>query len=74
MGETIIEVVPVNWRKSLFKSESWGMVITNERLVFAKWTQELFNKEAQRRKEEAKEEGGGKLKQFFSQMSASFTY
>jgi len=74
MGETIIEVVPVNWRKSLFKSESWGMVITNERLVFAKWTQELFNKEAEKRKEEAKEEGGGKLKQFFSQMSASFTY
>lgn len=74
MGETIIEVVPVTWRKSLFKSESWGMVITNERLVFSKWTQELFNKEAQRRKEETKEEGGGKLKQFFSQMSASFTY
>lgn len=74
MGETIIEVVPVNWRKSLFKSESWGMIITNERLIFAKWTQELFNKEAQKRKEEAKEEGSGKLKQFFSQMSASFTY
>lgn len=74
MGETIIEVVPVTWRKSLFKYESWAMIISSERLIFAKWTQELFNKEVQKRKEEVKEQGGGKLKQFFSQLGASFSY
>ncbi|BAL80146.1 hypothetical protein [Caldisericum exile] len=74
MDEIIIEVVPVTWRKSLFKSEPWAMIITNERLIFAKWTQELFNKEAQKRKEQTKEEGEGKLKQFLSQLSASFSY
>ncbi|MGC8721523.1 MAG: hypothetical protein ACP5SB_02985 [Caldisericaceae bacterium] len=74
MEERVIEVIPGNWKKGIFKSESWAIIVTNERLIFAKWTQDLFNKEAQRRKEESKESGSGKLKQFFSQMSASLTY
>ncbi len=74
MEEKIIEVVPVNWKKSMFKQEPWALVITDQRMLFAKWTQELFKKESERRKEETKEAGGGKLKQFFSQMGTGFTY
>lgn len=74
MEEKILEVIPVNWKKSMFKFEPWALVVTDKRMLFAKWTQELFKKEAEKRKEEAKEAGGGKLKQFFSQLGASFTY
>ena len=74
MDEKILEVVPVNWKKSMFKQEPWALVITDKRFVFAKWTQELFKKESDRRKEETKEAGGGKLKQFFSQIGTGFTY
>lgn len=74
MDEKILEVIPVNWKKSMFKFEPWALVVTDKRMLFAKWTQELFKKEAERRKEETKEAGGGKLKQFFSQLGASFTY
>ncbi|MGB9842729.1 MAG: hypothetical protein ACPLN1_00050 [Caldisericia bacterium] len=74
MEEKILEVVPVNWKKSMFKQEPWALVITDQRMLFAKWTQELFKKESEKRKEETKEAGGGKLKQFFSQMGTGFTY
>ncbi|MDI6860457.1 MAG: hypothetical protein QMD25_00365 [Caldisericia bacterium] len=74
MNEKIIEVIPANWKKSMFKQEPWALIITDRRLLFAKWTQELFKKESEKRKEETKEAGGGKLKQFFSQMGTSFTY
>ncbi len=74
MEEKILEVVPVNWKKSMFKLEPWALVVTDKRMLFAKWTQELYKKEADRRKEETKDAGGGKLKQFFSQMGTGFTY
>ncbi len=74
MDEKILEVIPVNWKKSMFKLEPWALVITDKRMLFAKWTQELFKKESERRKEETKEAGGGKLKQFFSQMGTGFSY
>lgn len=74
MNEKILEVIPANWKKSMFKQEPWALIITDGRLLFAKWTQELFKKESEKRKEETKEAGGGKLKQFFSQMGTSFTY
>lgn len=74
MEEKILEVVPVSWKKSIFKQEPWALVITDQRMLFAKWTQGLFKKESEKRKEAVKEAGGGKLKQFFSQMGTGFTY
>lgn len=74
MEEKILEVVPVTWKKGMFKQEAWALIITDKRMLFAKWTQELFKKEAEKRAEETKEAGGGKLKQFFSQIGTGFTY
>ncbi len=74
MDEKILEVVPANWKKSMFKFEPWAVIITDQRMLFAKWTQELYKKEAEKRREETKESGGGKLKQFFSQIGTGFTY
>ncbi len=72
--EKILEVVPVTWKKGVFKQEPWAVIITDKRMLFTKWTQGLFKKEAEKRAEETKEAGGGKLKQFFSQLGAGFTY
>lgn len=55
----------------MFKQEPWALVITDKRCIFAKWTQELFKKESEKREEETKE-AGGKLKQFFSQIWTGF--
>jgi hypothetical protein len=74
MDEQILEVIPVNWKKGLFKSEPWAVIVTDKEMLFAKWTQELFKKESLKRKEEAKDSGGGKVKQFFSQMTTGFSY
>ncbi len=41
MDENILEVIPVNWKKSMFKLEPWALVVTDKRMLFAKWTQEL---------------------------------
>jgi len=74
MDEQILEVIPANWKKGLFKYDPWAVIVTNKEMLFAKWTQELFKKEALKRKEMVKESGGGKLKQFFSQISTGFNY
>lgn len=74
MEEQVLEVVPVQWKKGLFKKEPWAIIITPGRLVFAKWTQDLFRKEVKRKKEESKEAGGGNLKQFFVGMGTAFAY
>ena len=72
--EKVLEVVPVNWKKSMFKSEPWVLVVTNQRMLFAKWTKELFDKAAQEREAETKEAGGGRFKQMISHASTGLTY
>jgi len=72
--EKVLEVVPVNWKKSMFKSEPWVLVVTNQRMLFAKWTKELFDKAAKEREAETKEAGGGRFKQMISHASTGLTY
>lgn len=74
MEERILFVAPSSLKKSIFRTESWTIVITDKRLIFAKYTPEVVKKEAMERKEEAKEQGRSKLGQFFAQASASFTW
>jgi len=61
-------------KKSFLKFDSFAICITEDKLIFAKWTQELYRIEAQKQKEKAKESGAGALKQIFSQMGTMFTY
>ncbi len=74
MEERVLFVAPSSLKKSLFKTESWTIIITDKRLVFAKYTPDIIKKEAMERKESAKEEGRSKIGQFFAQASASFTW
>ena len=72
--EKVLLVAPSTLKKSIFKTETWTVIVTNKRLLFAKYSQEVFNKEVKERREEAKAEGRNKLGQFFAQASASFTW
>jgi len=72
--EKVLLVAPSTLKKSIFKTETWTIIVTNKRLLFAKYSQEVFNKEVKERREEAKAEGRNKLGQFFAQASASFTW
>ena len=74
MEEKVLEVVPVNWKKSMFKSEPWVLIVTNQRMLFAKWTKELFDEAAKEREEETKEAGGGRFKQMISHATTGLTY
>lgn len=74
MDERILFVAPSSLKKGFLKVEAWTIIITDKRLVFAKYSPEIIKKEAMERREEAKDQGRSKLGQFFAQASASFTW
>ncbi len=66
-SEPIVGLIPtVEIKKGLFKSETYHLVLTQQRLVFARLTSEMLKEAAAQAKAEAKEEGKG----FFGQWGA----
>jgi len=72
--ETILCLAPSTIKKSMFKTETWTIIITNKRFVFAKYTPDIISKEAKERREEAKVQGKNRFGQFLAQASASFSW
>ena len=73
--EKILGVIPkVSLRRSLFKVENFNLVVTDKRIIAAKFTKEIYKKEANKRAKEAKEKGHGRFKQFLSSAGTSFTF
>ena len=66
-NEQVVGVIPnVSLKKGLFRSELFTFVVTNRRLIAAKWSKQIYKQEVDKRKREAKQEGKGKLKQLFA--------
>jgi len=74
-NEQIVGVIPnVSLKKGLFRSELFTFVITNRRLIAAKWSKQIYKQEVDERKREAKQEGKGKLKQLFAAAGTMFAF
>jgi len=58
-------------QKGMFKSETYNLVVTTERLIFAELTSAMVNAQAQLGKEQAKAEGKGFFKQWGAMLSAN---
>jgi len=68
-AEPIIGVVPgVQRRKGLLGYETFNLVVTPERLVFALMTQQMINDAVRQAQEEAKRQGKGLLGRIAAQM------
>lgn len=75
MEEKVLGAIPnVSLKKGLFKSVIYNLIVTNERLLFAKFRKELFKEEARERAEELEEQGKGKIRQFFAKLGTGFTF
>ncbi len=73
--EKVLGVIPNNYlKKGLFKVERYNLIITNKRLIGARITNELLKQESAERVEKTKEEGRGKMKQFFAKLGTNFTF
>ena len=46
MGEKVVEVIPASLKKELFKTEAWNFILTNSRLIGAKFRSNLVKEEA----------------------------
>ncbi len=66
-NEQVVGVIPnVSLKKGLFRSELFTLVVTSRRLIAAKWSKQIYKQEVDERKQEARREGKGKLKQLFA--------
>ena len=66
-GESIVGIIPnVGIKKGLFKADAYNLVLTPQRLVFARLTSEMLKEASSEAKEQAKEQGKG----FFGQWGA----
>ncbi len=73
--EKVLGVIPnAGLKKGLFKSESCNLVVTNNRVIVAKFSKDIYKKEARERAEETKQEGRGRFKQFLSSASTMTTF
>lgn len=73
--EKVIGVIPkASLRRGLFKVENFNLVVTDKRIIAAKFTNEIYKEEARKRAKEAKEEGHGRFKQFLSSAGTGFTF
>ncbi|MEA3313198.1 MAG: hypothetical protein U9Q18_02340 [Caldisericota bacterium] len=73
--EKVLGVIPhVGLKKGLFKPESCNLVITNRRVIVAKFSKDIYKKETQERVEETKQEGRGRFKQFLASASTMTTF
>jgi len=75
MEEKILGALPnVSLKKGLFKSILYNLVITDKRMIFARFRKELIKEEAKKRAEKLEEEGRGKVRQFFAKLGTGFTF
>jgi len=59
-GEQVLGVIAgLNKRKGLFGVQSWNLIVTRQRLVFALMTKEMMNDAARQTDDQAKAEGKG---------------
>lgn len=73
--EKVLGVIPnAGLKKGLFKSDSCNLVVTNKRVIVAKFSKDIYKKEARERTEKAKQEGRGRFKQFLSSASTMMTF
>ena len=74
-GEKILGVIPnASIKKSIFKTENYNLIISDKRLIAAKFTSQLMKEEAKKRVDEAKEEKKNKLTQFFVNIGTGLTF
>jgi len=67
-AEPVLGIVPgVDYRKGLFSSKSYNLILTSQRIVFARLTSDMLKCASRRAKEQAKAQGKG----FFGQWGAS---
>lgn len=75
MEEKILGALPnVSLKKGLFKSILYNLVITDKRMIFARFRKELIKEEAKKRAEKLEEEGRGKVRQFFAKLGTGLTF
>jgi hypothetical protein len=74
MAETVVGVIPdARIKTGMFKSEEWVLVVTDQRLLGARLTDELKKQVVAEAKAEAKASGKGLLRQWGAQIKASFS-
>ncbi|MFH1722199.1 MAG: zinc ribbon domain-containing protein [Candidatus Altiarchaeota archaeon] len=67
-AESVVAVLPiVRRKKGLFGQETFNLVFTQQRIIFAQLTSDMIKVEAKRKNDEAKAEGKG----FLSRMASS---
>jgi len=74
--EKIISVIPTLRKSKMlgFSNETYTLVVTNERSIFAQLTSAMLNKQINEAKNKAKEEGKGFFGQWGAQLKTSFNY
>lgn len=70
-GERVLGAIPVQWKKGFLNLQPWTIVVTNMRLVFARFTQEMQRDVA---RDQAQQAGGNWLKQMAAAATSGFTY
>lgn len=73
MAETVLGAIPdARIKIGLLKSETWVLVVTDQRLLAARVTDELVKSIAEQARARAKESGSGFFGQWGAQLKASF--
>jgi hypothetical protein len=73
MAETVLGAIPdARIKIGLLKSETWVLVVTDQRLLAARVTDELVKSIAEQARAQAKESGSGFFGQWGAQLKASF--
>lgn len=74
MAETVLGAIPdARIKTGLLKSEAWVLVVTDQRLLGARVTDELMKQVAEQARAQAKASGSGFFGQWGAQIKASFT-
>jgi hypothetical protein len=73
MAEIVLGVIPeARMKTGLLKSETWVLVVTDQRLLGARVTDELMRYVVEQARAQAKAAGGGFLGQWGAQLKAGF--
>jgi hypothetical protein len=74
-GEAVMGILPIlQRRKGLFGAESFAVVLTNHRLIFAMVTSQMLQDAAAEAKQQARQQGKGFLSQWGAVMSSGFRF
>lgn len=74
-GEAVLSVLPIlQRRKGLFGSESFAVVLTSHRLIFALVTSQMLQDAAKEAKEQARQQGKGFFNQWGAMMSSGLRF